>query len=91
MTEEVVTMYELLDALEQVITATDPAKRRTLADTINAYAKDYPDDFFWATGAQSPTLLSNLMMIIDTASQPEAESKARAASRLLDRKPAGSA
>ena len=91
MTDEVVTMYELLEALEQVIKAADPVKRKALADTVDAYSEAYSDDFFWATGAQSPTLLSNLMMSIDIASRPEAESKSRAANRLMERKPEGSA
>ena len=88
MTDEPITgMYELLDAIEAVIKAADPAKRETLATTIDAYAEDFPDEFFWATGAQSPSLLNHLMMVIDSASRPEAQSKPRPAIRLVDRKP----
>jgi hypothetical protein len=36
--EYLVGMYELLDAVEAVIQAADPAKRQALADTIDAYA-----------------------------------------------------
>jgi hypothetical protein len=51
-------MYELLDAIKDVIKAADPAKRAILTKTIDAYADDFPDDFFWAVGAQAPTLLT---------------------------------
>jgi hypothetical protein len=47
MAEEGITgMYELLDALEAVITAADPAKREALAHTIDAYAENFPEDVF---------------------------------------------
>jgi hypothetical protein len=64
MKDEPTGMYELLDAIEDVIKAADPAKRADLAKTIDAYADDFPDDFFWAVGAQAPTLLSQLLMAI---------------------------
>ena len=44
-------MYELLDAIEAVIKASDPAKREALASTLDAFAEDCPEDFFWAIGA----------------------------------------
>jgi hypothetical protein len=84
-------MYELLDAVEAVIASADPAKRETLAKTIDAYCKDFPDEFFWATGAQSPALLYQLMMVIDSATRPDAETKPRPVIRLVDRKPIGNA
>ena len=84
-------MYELLDAIESVISSADPAKRATLAKTIDAYCEDFPEDFFWARGAQSPVLLYHLMMAIDSASRPDAESKPRPIIRLVDRKPIGNA
>jgi hypothetical protein len=90
-TDEIVGMYEVLDALEAVIKAADPDKRNALAETIDAYAEHFPEDFFWATGPQSPALLGHLMMVVDSACRPEAQSKARAAIRLVDRKPEGSA
>ena len=43
-------MYELLDALEEVLRASDPENREKLAETIDAYVEDFPNDFFWATG-----------------------------------------
>jgi hypothetical protein len=88
-TDEPVGMYDLLEAVEAVIRAADPLKRQTLALTLDGYAEDYPEDFFWAVGAQSPTLLSHLLQTIDSACRPEVQSKARPAIRLVDRKPEG--
>ena len=52
MSEEPFTdMYELIDAIEAVIKAADPAKREALASTIDAYHDDFPEDFHWAIGA----------------------------------------
>ena len=91
MSEEPFTdMYELIDAIEAVIKAADPAKREALASTIDAYHDDFPEDFHWAIGAQAPTLLSHLMMAIDGASREQGESKTRVI-RLVDRNPEGSA
>jgi hypothetical protein len=84
-------MYELLDAVEAVIASADPAKRETLAKTVDAYCEDFPEEFFWATSAQSPALLYQLMIAIDSSSRPEAESKPRPVIRLVDRKPVGNA
>lgn len=84
-------MYELLDALEGVIKTSDPAKREELTKTIDAYHNDFPEDFRWAIGAQSPTLLSHLLLAIDWACRSDAQSKIRNAIRLIDRKPEGNA
>jgi hypothetical protein len=84
-------MYELLDAIEATLAAADPAKREALAATIDAYAEDFPDEFFWATGAQAPTLLYHLLTTIDAACRPSSQSKPRPAIRLVDRKPEGNA
>ena len=89
--DDIIGIYELLDAIEAVIKAADPAKREALAQTIDAYAEDFPDDFFWATGSQAPTLLNHMLNTIDSACRPEAQSKPRPAIRLVDRKPEGSA
>ena len=62
---EIIGMYELLDALEEALKSADLVKRRKLAETIGAYEKDLPDEFYWAVGAQSPALLHNLMSSID--------------------------
>jgi hypothetical protein len=89
--EEITGMYELLDALEEALKAADPRKRDELAKTIDAYHEDFPDEFHWAIGAQSPTLLYHLMMSIDVACRPNAQSKPRGVIRLVDRKPEGNA
>ena len=90
--EKIMGMYEMLEAVEAVIRAADPAKREALADAIDAYAEGpFSEEFFWATGAQSPVLLHHLMSAIDAACRPESQSKPRAALRLVDRKPEGTA
>src|SRR5665647_822291 len=89
--DDPVSMYELLEAIEAVIKAADPAKREALAHTIDAYADDFPDDFYWAVGPQAPTLLNHLLQMIDASCRPELQSKPRSAIRLVDRKPDGNA
>ena len=84
-------VYELLDAIEAVIKAADPAKREALAQTIDAYAEDFAEDFFWAVGPRSPMLLNNMLSMIDAACRASEQSKPRAAIRLVDRKPEGNA
>src|SRR6266581_9125360 len=84
-------MYELLYAIEAVVKAADPAKREALAQIIDAYADDFPDEFFWAIGARAPALLNDLLSTIDAACRPEQQSKPRAPIRLVDRKPEGNA
>lgn len=88
--DEPTGMYDLIDALEAVIAAADPAKREALATTIDAYAEDFPDEFYWAIGAQAPTLLYHLVTTIDAACRPPSQSKPRPVFRLVDRKPEGS-
>ena len=90
-THDLIGMYELLDAIEEVVKAADPVKREALAQTIDSYSEDFPDEFFWAIGPQSPTLLHNMLMAIDASCRPEKQSKPRAPIRLVDRKPEGSA
>jgi hypothetical protein len=90
-TPELTGIYELLDAVEAVIKAADPAKREDLAQTIDAYADDFPDEFYWAIGPQAPTLLNHMLSTIDAACRPEKQSKPRPAIRLVDRKPEGNA
>ena len=90
--ENITGMYDLLEAVEAVIQAADPVKRKALAETIDAYADGpFAEEFFWATGAQAPVLLHHLMIGIDAACRPEAQSKPRPALRLVDRKPEGNA
>jgi hypothetical protein len=90
-TDDITGMYELFDAVDAVIRASDPAKREALAQTMDAYHDCFPEEFHWAIGAQSPALLQQLMCILDAACRPEAQSKPRAAIRLVDRKPEGNA
>jgi hypothetical protein len=73
-TPEIVGIYELFDAVEAVVKSADPAQRKALAQTIDAYADDFPDEFYWAVGPQAPTFLSHLLFSIDTACGPEAQS-----------------
>ena len=89
--ERFTDMYHLLEALEAVIAASDPAKRELLAKTIDAFAEDCPEDFFWAIGAQAPTLLHHLLSAIDASCRSPSESKPRPVIRLVDRKPEGNA
>ena len=89
--DEITGMYELLDAIEAVIKAADPAKREALARTIDAYSEDFPDEFFWAIGGRAPTLLNHILTTADAACRPEAQSKPRPAIRLVDCKPEGNA
>jgi hypothetical protein len=91
MDDEVTGMWKVLDAIEAVIKAADPAKRESLARTIDRYAEDFPEDFYWAIGSQAPTLLFHLLISIDSACRPEAQSRPRPAIRLVDRKPEGNA
>jgi hypothetical protein len=60
-------MYDLLAALEAVVKAAESSKREALAQTIDAYCKDFSDDFFWAVGPRAPTFLSRLLQTIDSA------------------------
>jgi hypothetical protein len=91
MSHDLTGVYELIEAIEAIIEAADPARREALARTIDAYAEDFPDEFFWATGAQAPMLLYQMLSSIDLACRPEAQSKPRPAMRLVDRSPEGSA
>src|SRR5262249_32992781 len=48
---KITSMYEVLGALEETLKAADPDKRKKLAQTLDAYHDDFPEDFLWATGA----------------------------------------
>lgn len=41
-----VGMYEVLDAIEGALKTADPTKLKTLAETLDAYADDFAEDFF---------------------------------------------
>lgn len=62
---EIVGMYEVLDALEDALDSASPEKRKALSETLNGFARDFPEEFFWAVGPQSPALLHHLMYAID--------------------------
>ena len=90
-TEMPTDLYDLLEALEVTLAAADPAKRDALAKTIDAYAHDFPDEFYWGVSAQAPALLCHLLRTIDVACRPEVQTKPRPVIRLIDRKPGGDA
>jgi len=89
--DELTGMHELLNALEEALKAADPKKREALAKTLDAYSEDFPEEFQWVIGAQSPALLHNLVMTIDAGCHPETQSKPRSVIRLVHRKPEGNA
>ena len=62
-------MYELLEAIEAAIESSEPTKRDALKRTINDYMEDFPEEYFWAIGPQSPTLLHHIMHAIEPASR----------------------
>jgi hypothetical protein len=80
-------MYEVLDAVKDMLKSADPAKREKLAKTLDAYHEDFPDEFHWAISAQSPALLHTLMISIDVACRSDEKAKPRSHIRLVDRKP----
>ena len=75
--DDLTDMYHVLDALEAVIVSADPAKREALAKTLDAYHHDFPDEFHWAVGPQSPVLLYHLLGMIEFAGRPPSETKPR--------------
>jgi hypothetical protein len=85
--DDFTSMHDVLDALEAAIGASDPKKREALAGAIDGYSETFPEDFHWAIGGQSPTLLSHLLMVIDWSCRPDTQSKPRPAIPLVDRKP----
>jgi hypothetical protein len=89
--DNIIGIYEVLDAIEAVIKAADPAKREALARAMDGYHECFPEDFHWAIGPQAPMVLHNLFMTVDAACRPEAQSKPTPVMRLVDRKPEGNA
>jgi len=88
--EQLTGMYEMLEALEAAIKAAPKAERETLAAVMDAYAEDFPDDFYWAVGAQSPTLLYHLINTIEAAATDDGQKKGGVV-HLITRKPEGNA
>jgi hypothetical protein len=60
-------MYDLLDAVSAAIVASTPERREAISAAIKRYAERRPQDFVWATGAQSPALLQRLLISIRQA------------------------
>jgi len=89
--EKPTDLYDLLDAIAATLEAADPAKREALAKTIDAYAEDFSEEFYWGISAQAPALLCHLLQTIDAGCRPSGESKPRPVLRLVDRKPEGNA
>ena|ERR1700730_9436342 len=89
--DKISTAFDVLDALRDVIIASDPAKRAALTKAIDDWAECFPDDYFWASGMRAPTLLQYLLMEIELAALPDAQPNPprppRPVIRLVDRKP----
>jgi hypothetical protein len=60
-------MYEVLEALEDVIKSAPAEQRSALAERIDEYEEDFPEEHSWATGPQAPVFLHHLFMEIDMA------------------------
>jgi hypothetical protein len=61
----------VLEAVEGIIKAADPAKRQHLAATIDRYSEDCPDDFYWSISGQAPSMLVSIVLAIDVACRDE--------------------
>jgi hypothetical protein len=82
--DQITGRYELLDAIEKIIRAADPALRKELAEIFEAYSYDFPEEFEWAVGAQSPMLLWMLMNAIwDASGDPSSEPQPRRPASIL--------
>lgn len=89
--DQITDMYVLTDALGAAIRAAPKAERDALAATLDAYQKDFPEDYNWALRAQSPTLLSLLMTSIGFASHDDDPSRTSRMVNFISRKPEGNA
>jgi hypothetical protein len=61
MSDKPTLLFSVLDALEDALKHCAPDKRKALADALDAYSEDCAEDFWWALGQQSPTMLHMLM------------------------------
>ena len=84
MSDEIINMYNVLDAVCATISSADPETRAALAKAMDGYAEDFPGEYYWAIGAQSPSLLYHLVLAIDSSCRPESQSKPRPPIRLVD-------
>jgi len=57
-----VSMYQFVNAVEEMIRSSDFEKRQAMARTVDAFHNDYPEEFNLATSGQAPALLHNLML-----------------------------
>ena len=87
--EEVTDAWDLSTRSRPACTPAIPTSAM-LAETLDAYAEDFPDEFFGAVGALAPGLLSGLLISIDTACRDDAKPRKNVL-RLADRKPEGNA
>jgi len=55
-TTPIVGMWGLLAAVEATIKAAPPAQRGELAAVLDAYARDFPEEFSWAMRMKDGTL-----------------------------------
>jgi hypothetical protein len=81
--------HELFCAIEDLIATADPDEREALGTAIEAYARDFPEDFYWAVGGAAPTLLHQLISAIGAGCR--FSRSLLQAVRLVDRKPAANA
>jgi hypothetical protein len=58
-------MNDLSGAIGAAIATADPEKLKALDATLDAYARDFPDEIDWALGGQAPALLHQLLLAID--------------------------
>jgi hypothetical protein len=70
-------MFDVLEALENVVVSAGHSERAEFARVLKRYAKDCPDDYCWAVSSQAPTLLFYMMTVINFGCQPDARPKAR--------------
>src|SRR5580704_8721043 len=69
MSDKPTLLFDVLDALEDALKHCAPDKRKALANTLDAYSEDCAEDFWWALGQQSPTMLHALMTAIVSGCQ----------------------
>lgn len=76
--KKITGLHELADAVETIVNAAAPELKTMLAKTFDDYARDFPEEYFWATGAQAPVLLHRLMFACEPVSSPKAATKSKA-------------
>lgn len=60
-----VDVYGVLNALENTLAAAPFEARKALHDTLTQYAEDCPSEYSLATGPLAPTLLHQLLSVIE--------------------------